>query len=375
MRKIITSLLVLLLYSTIAHAQRNLLQSGPMLGYAEFKEVLIWVQTTTEAEVQISYAARSAAQTKYYTQKIRTERANAYTAHLLADAVQPGEVYDYQLFINGKLVKLDYPTTFETQPLWAYRSDPPNFTVALGSCNYISEERYDRPGKPYGGDYQIFGSIYQKSPDMMIWLGDNTYLREADWYSNTGIFYRYTHSRSPKVLQPLLANTHHYAIWDDHDFGPNDSDRSFIHKGKTKRAFDLFWGNPKAKFGNRLDDGTTTFARYNDVDFFFLDNRYFRTANKNTNATERTMLGKEQLEWLLDALSSSKATFKMIVIGGQVLNTAAVYENYAHLYPRERAYLLSRIAEAQIKNVVFLDGDRHHTELSKIVNFNGHTVY
>ncbi|GIW22755.1 MAG: hypothetical protein KatS3mg068_1762 [Candidatus Sericytochromatia bacterium] len=34
----------------------------------------------------------------------------------------------------------------------------------------------------------------------MIWLGDNAYLREADWYSWRGIGKRYTHTRSLKNL-------------------------------------------------------------------------------------------------------------------------------------------------------------------------------
>ncbi|MFK7932268.1 MAG: alkaline phosphatase [Saprospiraceae bacterium] len=374
MQKITLSLLFVFTF-IFSYAQKSLLQSGPMLGYSEMQEVMLWVQTKSAAEVQIVYATQETPTEKFFTEKIMTTKQDAFATHLLADEVEPGQTYDYQLLINGQEVKFDYPTRFQTQQLWQWRTDPPAFTIALGSCSYVSEERYDRPGRPYGGEYEIFTNIHKHAPDMMLWLGDNTYLREADWFTTTGINYRYTHTRSIAELQPLLANTHHYATWDDHDFGPNDSDRSFVHKGKTKRAFDLFWGNPNAEFGNELDQGVTNFTRFNDVDFFFVDNRYFRTPNGNKGAENRTMLGATQLEWLIDALAGSRATFKMVVIGGQVLTTAEVYETYANLYPKERAYLLSRIAEEQIKNVVFVDGDRHHTELSKIVNFNGHTVY
>lgn len=375
MKRLFFTVILSLSILFIGFAQKSLLQSGPMLGYSDMMEVMLWVQTTSEAEVQIMYAAQSEPKVKYFTKKIMTIADNAYATHLLADKVVPSQTYDYQLIINGKAVKLDYPTTFKSQTLWQWRNDPPPFKVALGSCNYINEAEYDRPGKGYGGEYDIYKKIYEQQPDMMLWLGDNTYLREVDWFTKTGILHRYTHTRSVKELQPLLATTNHYAIWDDHDFGPNDSDRSFIHKGKTKAAFDLFWANPKPHFTSELNQGITNYARYNDVDFFFLDNRYFRTPNENKGAENRTMLGAEQLEWLIDALVGSKATFKMVVIGGQVLSTAKVFETYANLYPKERVYLLTRIAEEEIKNVVFVDGDRHHTELSKIVNFNGNTVY
>lgn len=77
----------------------------------------------------------------------------------------------------------------------------------------------------------------------MIWGGDNIYLREADWDSKTGIQHRYTYSRKIKEMQPLLAKTQNFAIWDDHDFGPNDGDRGFYNKNLTQQAFKDFWAN------------------------------------------------------------------------------------------------------------------------------------
>lgn len=296
----------------------------------------------------------------------------AFTARLVADQVEPGKQYDYQLWINDQAVELSYPTTFQTQELWQWRTDPPEFTVALGSCTYINESVYDRPGRPYGSNYSIFDAIHERRPDAMIWLGDNIYLREVDWYSMTGIQARYTHTRSVKPMQPLLANIHHYAIWDDHDYGPNDSDRSYVHKNKTLATFQQFWGNPS--YGVNEQGGITSFFQWADMEFFLLDNRYFRSPNHRESG-EATILGEDQLEWLIDALAASRAPFKMVVIGGQVLNTAPLYETYVNLAPDERAYLLGQIERENIKGVIFLTGDRHHTELSHYVNNQGNAVY
>jgi alkaline phosphatase D len=84
----------------------------------------------------------------------------------------------------------------------------------------------------------------RENADLMVWLGDNMYLTESDANTRTGIHYRYTKSRSHAALQPLLAQLSHYAIWDDHDYGPNDADRSFVHKDLTLAAFQDFWANP-----------------------------------------------------------------------------------------------------------------------------------
>jgi alkaline phosphatase D len=77
------------------------------------------------------------------------------------------------------------------------------------------------------------------------------------------------------------------------------------------------------------------------------------------------MLGQAQLDWLINALKFSNASFKIVAVGSQVLNSEALYENYAQ-FPCERQQLLDRIAAEGIKNVVFTTGDRHHSEISKI---------
>lgn len=369
---LLSALALTFLFSTQTFSQKNLLQSGPMLGYTDMFETMLWVQTNAPAKVQFTYWDVEAPDKKMKTETFQTRKQDGYTAHLVADEVQPGKKYAYNLIINGLRAELDYPTTFQTQTLWQWRTDPPTFKMALGSCSYVNETMYDRPGNPYGGDYQIFSSIHAQRPDLMLWLGDNTYLREVDWFTHTGFLHRYTHTRSLPELQPLLASTHHYAIWDDHDYGPNDSDRSFVHKEMSRKIFRLFWGNPT--YGLPGNGGITSYFQWADCDFFLLDNRSFRNPNRRQSG-EQTVLGETQLEWLVDALVSSKGRFKFVAIGGQVLTTYASNETYVNLCPKERTYLLKRIGEEGIKNVIFLTGDRHHTELSHLVNGAGNSVY
>ncbi|MEM8583968.1 MAG: alkaline phosphatase D family protein [Bacteroidota bacterium] len=368
--------LVLLLGSAsfFVSAQENLIQSGPMIGYVDMREVLIWVQTARPAEVQIKYREEGTPSDLLQTETVATTAQKAHTAKLIADQVQPGKTYRYEVWVDGQLVSLPYPTTFTTQAIWRWRTDPPDFEVALGSCTYINEAQYDRPGDGYGGNYEIFEAIDEAEPDIMLWLGDNNYLREPDWWTRTGIFHRYTHTRSLPEMQPLLAHTANYAIWDDHDFGPNDSDRSWINKDIAKEAFDLFWGNPGSGLPGQ-DGGITSMFRYNDVDFFLLDNRYFRTPNDMFNRNEREILGKYQIDWLIEALVSSDATFKLVCIGGQVLNTAERYEIYANVAPYERYQLLNRLELEGIKNVIFISGDRHHSELNRLELSEDNVVY
>jgi alkaline phosphatase D len=349
------------------------LQSGPMIGYADMKEVLIWAQTKHFAGVQVEYWEEGKPEKKYWTDYVQTHKSEGFTAKCIADQVEPGRTYQYRVEINQDSVSLPYPTRFKTQSLWQWRADPPTFSLATGSCAYVNETEYDRPGKPYGSNYQIFNRIAEQKPDLMLWLGDNVYYREPDWNTRTGMLHRYTHARSLSELQPLLASTAHYAIWDDHDYGPDDSDGTWEQKEMAWEVFRDFWGNPT--FGVNGQKGCTTRFQYADVDFFLLDNRYFRTPNYCENCPDRTLLGKEQLQWFLAALATSRAPFKIVAIGGQVLTTSKNNETCFHFFPAERDTILNFIERENIKGVVFLTGDRHFSELSALKNRADNWVY
>lgn len=353
---------VAFLFSCSVLFSQDLLQSGPMVGYSTMREALLWVQTTKAAKVHFEYFDKENPKKRFSTETYRTSADKGFVAKLIANQILPGKKYNYEVFVNGKKVKKNYPMEFQSQTLWQWRTDPPEVNFAIGSCVYVNETRFDRPGTPYGSNYEIFTSIHKKKPDFMVWLGDNTYLREADWNSRTGFLHRYTHTRSLKELQPLLGSAHHYATWDDHDFGPNNSDGSFPLKKTATEMFKLFWGNPNYDVIDK--GGISGSFQWADLDFFLLDNRYYRTANRNYTG-KRQMLGKAQIDWLINALSASRAPFKFIVVGNQVLSNDAGYENYA-IFSEERNYLLNKIREAKIEGVIFLDGDRHHTVLSKM---------
>jgi alkaline phosphatase D len=365
--------IVCIFWSVLSWGQANLLQSGPMVGYSDMREVLLWAQTKSSAKVKFGYWEKGNPSKKNFTEEITTQKNQAFVAKLVADVVEPGKKYEYELYINGQKVARNYPLEFQTQVLWAFRTEPPNFKFAAGSCLYVNDAPYDRPGKPYGSNYEILTKIYEQRPDFMLWLGDNAYMREPDWGTQTGIFYRYTHSRSLPELQPLLGSSHHYAIWDDHDFGPNDSDKSFANKDLTLETFKLFWGNPNYGVGNPNQKGITGTFTWGDVQFFLLDDRYFRTSNKNI-ASKRSILGEDQIEWLINALASSPASFKIIAVGGQFISSSKEKENFAN-FPEEKQYIIDAIQKNKIPGVLFMTGDRHFTELSKLETPNMPPIY
>src|SRR5210317_1560870 len=152
-------LVVFCLNFFLINAQERLLKSGPMVAYSTMKEVMLWVQTETSCDVQFLYWNSETPEKKYKTTPIQTIERNGFIAKAIANELEPGNKYTYRLLINGKLVERPYPLEFQSQPIWKWRKDAPDFTFAIGSCAYINEEVYDRPGTPYGSNYQIFTSI------------------------------------------------------------------------------------------------------------------------------------------------------------------------------------------------------------------------
>jgi alkaline phosphatase D len=198
----------------------------------------------------------------------------------------------------------------------------------------------------------------------MIWGGDNIYLREGDFETQANMEARYLKARQVPSIQKLLSTCPQYAVWDDHDFGPNDSHSSFQYKKESLPAFKEMWGNSNYGFPKNENNCITGKVSINDVDLYLMDNRSFRIPPGTEGVTPQ-MLGKEQIQWLIEDLKSSKASFKLIAVGSQVLSSVADFENYAN-YTEERNYFLDLLAKNNIKNVVFLTGDRHFSELSEL---------
>jgi len=360
--------------------------AGPMLAYATMTEVCVWVQTSRSAKVVVEYRLKpdqslvtvveEGGTNKVATKKtpsnpgwvpcrqVVTSADGDHIAKVLLTGLEMGAAYDYRVKIDGKVADLGYSTAFKTQPHWRWRSDPPEFNVAIGSCLYVNQPETDRPGTPYGGDYDaIFESITKQKPDMMLWLGDNIYYREMDWVAESAMRSRWRHNRSLPSMQNLLGNALHIGTWDDHDFGPNDSDRSFQLKDEALKVFSDYFPMPNRGHGGTK--GVFTKFEYGHEEFFLLDDRYHRSPNRTPAGEPRVMFGKEQMQWLKDSLVASNATFKIVVGGNQLLQPMNSNERFG-AFPDEQKDLFDFLAKAKVTGLVFLSGDRHHTELLKI---------
>lgn len=353
--------------------------AGPMLGYVEHREAAVWIEVDSKVnKVGIAYWPKNnlSVKSKVYFKGTLQSRYNPIT--LVLPELQMNTLYQYQIEIDDKLVSPAITYEFKTKDLWEWRKPAPDFKFLYGSCVYINDSIYDRPGKPYGQNPIILEKMANTEADFNIWGGDNLYLREADYSSASGIEYRYSHDRACKEYQKVLAVRPNYATWDDHDYGPNDSNHSYDLKQVTYNCFKNYF--PQRNYGNNAKDGIYQSFKFSDAQFFMMDDRFYRSANELPDMVDgkpnpdKVFYGKQQLEWLKNALLSSNAAFKFIVNGGQVLNPNADKE-CLRSYTAEFNDIINFIKANKISGVIFISGDRHFTEMHKISSPDFYDLY
>lgn len=341
-----------------------------MLGYVEHREAAVWLEVDEKVtQVAVAYWPKQNPSLKLIISYNGTLKNRYNPITLVLPELSMNTEYQYQFQIDGKTTAASKTYEFKTKDLWEWRKPAPDFKFLFGSCVYINDSIYDRPGKPYGQNTVILEKMAETEADFNIWGGDNLYLREADYSSPSCIAYRYSHDRSNKELQKVLAKRPNYAIWDDHDYGPNDSNLSFDLKNVTYNCFKNYF--PQKSYGNQGNDGIYHSFLYSDAQFFMMDDRYYRSANEIPDViegkpnAEKTYYGAQQLNWLKNALISSKSVFKFIVNGSQILNPMADKE-CLRSYDAEFKELMNFIQANKINGVIFITGDRHFTEMHKV---------
>ncbi len=233
-----------------------------------------------------------------------------------------------------------------TTAAWAQN---PIGKIAFGSCGHQLGEQF------------IWTNIVAENPDLWIWLGDNIYGDTEDMevlrrkYNQLGDNFNY---QLLKEKCPVIAT------WDDHDYGVNDGGKEYPMRAESQKVFLEFFEEPAGSpRWNR--EGVYTSYDYgegeNTVKVVLLDCRYHRDAR----GTDGDVLGEEQWQWLKEEFQNSTAKVVLVGTGYQFLSDKHPFETWGH-FPTERERMLKLIAETGVKGVIFISGDRHFAEISKL---------
>lgn len=244
------------------------------------------------------------------------------------------------------------------------------FKIAFGSCG----EQY----KPQ----PVLSLAAEAKPDVFVFLGDNIY---GDTYSMDTLRLKYKMLGDKPEFQKLKSTAPLLATWDDHDYGWNDSGRHYPYKKESKQIFLDFFEVNDADIRTHEGIYHSRIMKAGDksIQFILLDLRTFRDKllpyNGNREGvpgfnygldyspyttSDSTMLGETQWKWLESELRKA-ADLRVICSSTQFGITHNGYEAWAN-FPHEQQRLVKLIRDTKAEGVLFISGDVHYAEISKL---------
>ncbi len=360
-RKELQALSQITAFKELEQERGRALIHGPMIGRMKDDGVSVWVRTAREANVQVLLGQSKDTVKKLKSEVVRTNKRMDYTAILDVSELKPETLYYYDILVDGESTLAPAYPSFQTYPSGKGGAE---ITIGFGGgAGYVPENE------------RMWDVINNNGPDAFLFLGDNVYINMPEM-PNGVHYYTYYRRQSRPEFRRLVSSTPVYAIWDDHDAATDDT---WLGPYKDKPAwkmplmevFKQNWINPS--YGNTDWPGCWTRFSIADIDFFMLDGRFYRT---NPFEDNPTMLGPNQKKWLLDALSQSEATFKVIASPvpwtfaskGEARDTWNGFRN-------ERNEIFDFLVGNKIDGVILLSADRHRSDAWRIDYKNSYPLY
>ncbi|MBH0201375.1 MAG: hypothetical protein HP496_03485 [Nitrospira sp.] len=367
----------------------DFLPQGIAVGDVSSQRALLWLRTDGPASVQIEWASvarwEQAAKLSTVvapvsrTAPIPTTAETDYTLTIPLEGLSPATRYRYHVLVGSadqtprqRSAGLAAKGEFSTLP-----DEKTSAAVTFAWSGDLGGQGRCRQGV---SGYPIFDVIQRYNPAFFLFLGDTIYGDHvcssppnepgADFKATTLQMYRLRHryQRGAEALQQFLRTVPVYVIWDDHEVKNNFAGPFEEQMPAGRQALSEYW-----PIVSPAEDPHRLYRRVRygaDLELFILDTRQYRSRNADPDGPGKTMLGAVQLDWLLDGLRTSTATWKVIATsvplsipkGGDAMvpgNDGWAGGPDGTGFEHERQVIVDAILHDTIKNVVFIGGDVH----------------
>ncbi len=224
--------------------------------------------------------------------------------------------------------------------------------------------------------------------DLFLFLGDNIY---ADTTDMAVMRAKYDALKASDFFRTLRARVPILATWDDHDLGANDAGADYPKLRESQAEF-LRWLDEPADSPRRqragVYDAHIVGPPGRRVQIILLDTRTFRSPLRRAARGEpallggpyrpladpaATMLGETQWRWLREQLLRP-AELRLIASSIQFVSEFSGGEAWANL-PLEKQRMLDLLRATRAAGVLFVSGDRHWCELSRMPGPTGYPLH
>jgi alkaline phosphatase D len=220
------------------------------------------------------------------------------------------------------------------------------------------------PDQDLPGGYKIYPFLESLDLDFFVHAGDIVY------YDNLAKNKKMAHYHWDRMFSLPTNKSFHskvtsYFEKDDHDAWFNDSYRgietSFMGSFTFDQGLEVFRQEMPIK-----DKTYRTFQWGKDLQIWLVEGRDYRSPNTMKDGPEKTIWGKDQMEWFKRTVSASEATFKILisptpVIGPDRPTKKDNHSNKGFFYEGEN---IRKFISSQ-PNMYVICGDRHWQYVSK----------
>ena len=253
------------------------------------------------------------------------------------DGLEPATEYDYRFEVDGRLV------TSRIGRLRTFPDGPASFRIAMGSCARL------------GSNGTVYEAIGAAEPDVFIVPGDFFYddhIATANQFSAA-----FDTTLTAPAQAALLEKVPIAYVWDDHDYGGNDSDSTAATRDIARNAYSAFVPHYPLTGSGTINQAFSI----GRVRFLMLDNRSARDPKTDPDGPDKTMLGADQLRWLEDQLAAAGSEYPLTVIVTSVPWIAEPRDGADDWggYAVERQALADFIAGSRVGNLLMVAGDAH----------------
>ena len=277
-----------------------------------------------------------------------TDSTDGYNSQATLTDLAPDTQYFYQFSLRH---------SDETSPLGSFTTAPElgvahdlTFMVTAG----LSDTRIGDPFV-FVDPWAVFSLVAEHRPEFFVSLGD---WPPRDGESGVGDFdLLHRQVRAHREVRDLLQHTPIYAIFDDLEVEP-EWGAALLERasfaGNAIRSWSHwfpFASQTEGEFYRRFSWGA--------IDLFILDSRTHRDPSSTTDYA--TVLGEDQMVWLLTGLRESTATWKLVITTTSVgFESDLLFNWWSYRFERERLFqgiVCPRgDCEHPIENVVFFSG-------------------
>ena len=238
----------------------------------------------------------------------------------------------------------------------AFRTAPAADTIEPVTFTVVTGQRY--PNRDADDGWKIYAEMQNLDPNFFVHTGDILYYDQlgktedlANWH--------WQRTYSLKSLVEFHRNVASYFIKDDHDTLVDDAWPTM----ETAFMGDMTFVKGKEIFLEQVPMGEKTYRTVRwgkDLQVWLVEGRDYRSANTMEDGPDKTIWGREQMEWFKRTVEESEATFRVLISPTPLVGTdrSSKRDNHANASFAYEGNMLREFIASQ-ENMYVVCGDRH----------------